>query len=176
MSVRRYDSTLSFNRLLLGDAVLSALILIDLQPWIVETYAPEGGPAAVLAGADARRACRAAGIPTVLVRHGDPDAAPAAFAEPITPAPGEPVLTKHSRSAFAETGLGDLLRAAGIDRVVLAGLVTEGGILSTADDALRLGYPTAVLLPAIAGNTPEGHHDTLADLQQRGVELLAEWP
>lgn len=154
----------------------SALILIDLQPWVVETYAPEGGPAAVLAGADARRACRAAGIPTVLVRHSDPGSAVSGFARPITPKPGEPVVTKHGRSAFAETGLDDLLRAAGVDRLVLAGLVTEGGILSTADDALRLRYPTAVLLPAIAGNTPEGHRDTLAGLRQRGVELLDQWP
>ncbi|MFG3604230.1 cysteine hydrolase family protein [Micromonospora chersina] len=55
---------------------------------------------------------------------------------------------------------------------MLAGLVTEGGIASTAIDALRLGYKVSVLLPAIAGNTPQGHRDTLDDLRDRGVTLL----
>jgi nicotinamidase/pyrazinamidase len=47
------------------------------------------------------------------------------------------------------TGLDDLLRANGIERVVVAGLATDYCVKETVLDALRLGYDTTVLLDGI---------------------------
>lgn len=47
------------------------------------------------------------------------------------------------------TELDGLLRAAGIERVVIAGLATDYCVLATALDARTLGYPTTVLAAAI---------------------------
>jgi nicotinamidase-related amidase len=155
-----------------------ALILIDLQDWVVERYAPDGGMAAARAAEQARRSFRAAGDLVVHVQHlaldgsdGGPDAPATRFVDAVTIEEGEPVVTKHDRSALAGTPLDAMLRDHAVRDVVLAGLVTEGGIASTALDALRLGYRVSVLLPAIAGNSPDGHRDTLDDLRGRGVAL-----
>jgi nicotinamidase/pyrazinamidase len=47
------------------------------------------------------------------------------------------------------TGLDDLLRANGIERVVVAGLATDYCVKETVLDALRLGYGTTVLVDGI---------------------------
>jgi len=155
-----------------------ALILIDLQEWIVERYAPKGGMAAARAAEQARGSFRASGDLVVHVRHlafdgsdGGPDSSTTRFVNAVTVEDGESVVTKYDRSAFAGTPLDGMLRDQAVRDVVLAGLVTEGGIASTAIDALRLGYQVSVLLPAIAGNRPDGHRDALDDLRDRGVTL-----
>lgn len=156
----------------------TALILIDLQEWVVERYAPDGGMAAARAAEQARRSFRESGGLVVHVRHlaldgsdGGPDSSATRFVDAVTVDNGEPVVDKYDRSAFAGTSLDDTLRDHAVRDVVLAGLVTEGGIASTAIDALRLGYRVSVLLPAIAANAPEGHRRTLDDLRDRGVTL-----
>ncbi|HLL66029.1 MAG TPA: isochorismatase family cysteine hydrolase [Micromonosporaceae bacterium] len=155
-----------------------ALILIDLQEWVVQRYAPGGGRAAAREAERARRSFRRSGRLVVHVRHlardgsdGGADSPTNRFVDPVTVEDGEPLLDKYDRSAFAGTTLDQVLRERAVDAVVLAGLVTEGGIASTATDALRLGYRVSVLLPAIAGNTPEGHRQTLDDLRNAGVLL-----
>ncbi|WP_157252739.1 cysteine hydrolase family protein [Nonomuraea typhae] len=157
------------------------LILIDLQEWIVERYAPDDGMAAAVAAEQARCSFRASGDLVIHVRHlaldgsdGGPDSPRTRFVDAVTVEDGEPIVNKHDRSAFANTPLDGMLRDRGVRDVVLAGLVTEGGIASTAVDALRLGYRVSVLLPAIAGNTPQGHREALNDLRNRGV-TLRDW-
>jgi nicotinamidase-related amidase len=44
---------------------------------------------------------------------------------------GDVVVTKHRVSAFAGTDLDMILRAGGVDTLVLAGIATSGGVLST---------------------------------------------
>ena len=50
----------------------------------------------------------------------------------------------------SETGLADLLRARGVERVVIAGLATDYCVKETALDAIRLGFATTVVGRAIA--------------------------
>ncbi|GAB3138011.1 isochorismatase family protein [Micromonospora sonneratiae] len=155
-----------------------ALVLIDLQEWVVERYAPDGGTAAARAAERARRSFRESGDLVVHVRHlaldgsdGGPDSSVTRFVDEVTVEDDDPVVDKYDRSAFAGTRLDGLLRDHAVSDVTLAGLVTEGGIAGTAVDALRLGYRVSVLLPAIAGNTPAGHHGALDDLLDRGVTV-----
>ncbi|HLY35789.1 MAG TPA: isochorismatase family protein [Candidatus Limnocylindria bacterium] len=72
------------------------------------------------------------------------------------------------------TELDGLLRAAGVERVVVCGLATDYCVRATALGAVRLGYATAVLGEAIAAVDlqPDDGERALAELSDAGVELL----
>jgi len=73
------------------------------------------------------------------------------------------------------TELDGLLRARGIERVVVCGLATDYCVKATALDAVRLGYPTTVLLEAIAAvNLSPGDGDrAVGELRAAGVALVS---
>lgn len=60
----------------------------------------------------------------------------------VRPEPGEPVIQKHVNSAFIGTDLEKLLRAAGIEKVVIAGLTTNHCVETTTRMAANLGFDT----------------------------------
>jgi len=71
------------------------------------------------------------------------------------------------------TELDALLRAAGIERLVIAGLATDYCVLATGLDALRLGYPTTVLASAVrAVDLAEGDGArAFAQLREAGATI-----
>jgi nicotinamidase/pyrazinamidase len=52
--------------------------------------------------------------------------------------------------ATTPTGLGDLLAARGVERVVVVGLATDYCVKATALDAVALGYATTIVREAMA--------------------------
>jgi nicotinamidase/pyrazinamidase len=56
---------------------------------------------------------------------------------------------KDAYSAFNGTGLGEQMRARGIQRVAVCGLATDYCVLNTAKDALAEGFATLLVLDAI---------------------------
>jgi nicotinamidase/pyrazinamidase len=56
---------------------------------------------------------------------------------------------KDAYSAFNGTGLGEQMRARGIERVAVCGLATDYCVLNTAKDALQEGFATLLVLDAI---------------------------
>jgi nicotinamidase/pyrazinamidase len=78
--------------------------------------------------------------------------------------------------AEAPTELDALLRVRGIQRVLVCGLATDYCVKSTALDAARLGYATAVLVDSVAAVDlkPGDGVAALAELRAAGVEL-ARW-
>src|SRR3954447_19384785 len=70
--------------------------------------------------------------------------------EPIAPREPVPFLAKGRHSAFYQTALDHLLSQAEIERLVLAGQVTEQCILYTALDAYIRGYDMVVPPDAVA--------------------------
>jgi nicotinamidase-related amidase len=159
----------------------TALVLIDLQEWIVRDLAGPGGQAAATAAAVASQRSRESGELVVHVQYlhldgsdGGPGSARTRFADGIEVVAGEPIISKHGRSAFEATELERVLDRANIGWVLLAGLVTEGGVEATAYSALELGYQVAVLSDAVAGHTPAGHVDALRRLSDVGVEILGQ--
>jgi nicotinamidase-related amidase len=58
----------------------------------------------------------------------------------LEPRPDEPVVVKRRVSAFSGSDLDVLLRAAGADTLVLAGIATSGVVLSTLRQAADLDY------------------------------------
>lgn len=71
------------------------------------------------------------------------------------------------------TELDSLLRAGGVERVVVCGLATDYCVKATALDAVRLGFEVTLLGDAVAPvNLVEGDGDrALAELQEAGVTL-----
>jgi nicotinamidase-related amidase len=154
-----------------------ALLLMDFQKYPVS--AVPGSAAAVVAARTALAAARAHAVPVLHVRvafrSGHPeipatihafdgllgtdvftDANPGTAFE-IEPGDGEVVVSKHFYSGFTHSDLDILLRAAGVEKVTMAGLATSGVVLSTVRDALERGYRTTVLSDACADPDPEVH-------------------
>jgi nicotinamidase/pyrazinamidase len=71
------------------------------------------------------------------------------------------------------TELDPLLRARGVERVVICGLATDYCVRATVLDALRLGYETTVLRDAIASvELEEGDGErAIGEMQQAGARL-----
>src|SRR5215470_5787042 len=184
-----------------GTALTStALLIMDVQQGIVARFAGDGdgylGRLAIAIGA-ARAADVMVGYVTVGFRPGYPEVSErnktfAAIAgtgrftdgDPgaripgaVAPAPGEVVVTKRRVSAFAGSDLDVLLRARGIDHVVLAGIATSGVVLSTLRQAADLDYRLTVLGDGCLDADPGVHQVLLGKVFPRQAEVtsVAEW-
>ena len=75
----------------------------------------------------------------------------------MAPAPGDVVVTKRRVSAFTGSDLEVVLRAQGIDHLILTGIATSGVVLSTLRQAADLDYRLTVLADCCEDNDPEVH-------------------
>ncbi len=159
----------------------SALVVIDVQEsfrhrpnWQVVSH-----PGIV---ADVRRlvdAARAAGDLVVWVLHAEPGTGdvfdPASghvrLMDGLTPAAGEPVLTKTSRNAFTTTNLAQLLTGRGIRDLTICGIQTEQCCETTTRLAADLGYDVTFVIDATA-TFPIPHRDAPAG--RSVAEVLAD--
>ena len=176
------------------------LLLMDFQHGIVESL---GSPSVIEAADRAAKAARAAGIPVMFVRvgfrPGYPEAAEgnASFAAlasqagdamtqdhphtqvhaALAPLDGEPVIVKRRVSAFSGSDLDVLLRGAGADTLVLAGIATSGVVLSTLRQAADLDYRLTVLADACADRDEEVHRVLTGKVfpRQALVTTTDEW-
>jgi len=79
-----------------------------------------------------------------------------AFKDEVTPLPGEPIIHKSVNSAFIGTDLKERLDAQGIKTVVIAGLITQHCVSTTARMAGNYGYLTYVVSDATAAFSSKG--------------------
>lgn len=82
--------------------------------------------------------------------------------EPLTPAPGEPVLNKVTIGAFASTPIERVLREHGVERIVMGGISTNACVAATACAAVDLGFQTVLLSDGCSAATREYHEAALA--------------
>jgi nicotinamidase-related amidase len=75
----------------------------------------------------------------------------------VAPRPGEVIVTKHRVSAFAGTDLDMILRANGIETLVLTGIATSGVVLSTIRHAADADYKLVVVQDCCGDRDPEVH-------------------
>ena len=75
----------------------------------------------------------------------------------VAPMPGEPVVTKHRVGAFAGTDLDMILRANGIDTLLLTGIATSGVVLSTVRHAADADYRLFVIRDCCSDGDTEVH-------------------
>jgi nicotinamidase-related amidase len=146
----------------------TALVVIDAQQ---EYFAPLGkvvlpdGPAAVTQIARALAWARAERVAVIHIVHESRKPGAAIFA-PGSPAlavhpdaaalAGEPVFTKHLPGSFTGTPLEETLRAHGIERLVVAGFMTQMCVDTTTRQAAHLGFSVTVLADANAVVGPDG--------------------
>ena len=164
------------------DAARTALVLMDFQPAVLTTVT-ESDTAALLANAEtALTWARSAGLTVAHVRVAFQDAdyraipqRNRAFAplqgggmmadgspeceivESLRPQGDEIVVRKTRFGSFSTTNLSSLLREAGIESLILAGISTSGVVLSTVRDAADQDFQIYVLADACADGNPHVH-------------------
>jgi nicotinamidase-related amidase len=178
----------------------TALLLMDLQNWIVERYAAES--AALLdAVSTVATAARTAGVPVIYVRlafrDGAPEVSPrnrmfstaatrselggddpAGQIHPaVAPHSGDIVVTKKRVSAFTGNDLDVILRSLEVRSLALAGIATSGVVLSTLLQASDLDYEITVLRDGCADSDPEVHRVLMEKVLARRADVLTtdEW-
>lgn len=177
----------------------AALLLMDFQVGVVAGF--PGSTRAVGSARAALDGARRHRVPVVFVRvgfrAGAPEASPhnktfSALAErtdmgerdpgtqvvgELEPLPDEVVVVKRRVSAFTGSDLEVVLRAAGIDHLVLSGIATSGVVLSTLREAADRDYRLTVLADACLDRDIEVHRVLTETVfpRQAGVVTVDEW-
>jgi nicotinamidase-related amidase len=162
------------------DPNTSALLVMDFQTAIVDGYATDK-EALLARTVGLIDACRKAGMKVIYVvvgfRPGYPEASPrnksfsairdtGRFIEgsagtevhpAVAPKPGDVIVTKHRVSAFFGTDLDMVLRANGIETLILSGIATSGVVLSTIRHAADADYRLVVVEDCCGDRDPEVH-------------------
>ena len=120
----------------------SALLVVDVQNAVVEGIPGRDALVATIAGLV--EGARANDRRVVWVRHTgtglDTGTDPWQIVPELQPRDDEPIVDKRHRSAFGDTGLGDLLRGYGVGRVVLVGAQTAFCVDMAGKHALAEGF------------------------------------
>jgi nicotinamidase-related amidase len=178
----------------------SALLVMDIQQTIVSRFTSDPGYLPRVHTAIGK--ARAADVPVIYVvvgfRAGHPEVSPrnktfrgyamgakafgpddpdAAVHPDVAPADGDLIVTKRRVSAFAGSDLDMLLRAQGIDSLVLTGIATSGVVLSTIRQAADLDFELTVLSDCCLDGDPEVHRVLTEKVFPRQAEVLtvADW-
>jgi len=137
----------------------AALILIDVQRAIDDpSWGRRNQPDAETQIARLLAAWRSRGAPVIHVRHvsREPQSTfrpgqPGVDGKPEgAPLDGEPVIVKHTPSAFAGTELEALLRERGVDALVVTGFITNNSVETTVRVAATIGFRVWVVDDATA--------------------------
>jgi nicotinamidase-related amidase len=163
------------------DPASSALLVMDFQIMTVNGYAVDA-ESLLARTAGLIEASRKAGMMVVYVvvgfRTGHPEISPnnltffavvkkanllvlgeadAAIHPAVAPEFGEIVVTKRRVSAFTGTDLDMILRANGIETLILAGIATSGVVLSTVRHAADADYRIIVVEDCCSDKDEEAH-------------------
>lgn len=91
----------------------------------------------------------------------------------LEPEEGDHTLEKQEYSAFYETGLNDLLKELGVDKVVLTGVLTHICIQHTAADAFFRGYQVTVPKGCVEDLSDEENEKSLEFIESNyGAEIV----
>ncbi len=138
-----------------------ALLIVDIQ----YDYFPggrmelSGSPEAAAEASRLLKGFREKGAPVFHVRHVStrpgatfflPDTEGVRIHESVAPLASETVITKHFPNSFRETALLEALRAARIERLVIAGMMTHMCIDATTRAAADLGFKCTLAHDACA--------------------------
>jgi len=104
------------------------------------------------------------------------DFAPGKFGHQLvdTLQPADYTVEKVAYSAFYQSRLEYILRALGIDTLLIGGIVTNGGVASTLRDAHLRNIDTVLLTDGCAAFRPEVHDATLISLGSLGAQMTCQ--
>jgi nicotinamidase-related amidase len=175
------------------DPKKTAVLLMDLQNEIVSRVPCDG---LLERAASVARAARTAGMQVIYVqvafREGYPEVSPrnagfqklkasgglrqdsagAQIDAAVEPQPGDLRVYKRRISAFAGSDLELILRAMGVQSLVLLGLSTSGVVLSTLRQAADLDYGLRVIEDGCADADPEVHSVLMRKVFPRQATVL----
>jgi nicotinamidase-related amidase len=172
----------------------TALLVMDLHADVVAMVGA-AGPGLVERTAPVIEAARAAGATVIYVvlgfRPGYPEVSDrnaifsairssgrflgtpgADLPAAIAPQDGDVVVVKHRVSAFHGTDLDVILRAKGIETLLLLGIATSGIVLSTACDAADADFRLAIVRDCCADRDDEVHRVLLDKVLARRATML----
>jgi ureidoacrylate peracid hydrolase len=101
--------------------------------------------------------------------------------EGITPLPSERVVIKHRYSAFINTDLNTVLKARGIQSVLVCGVATNVCVETTARDAYMFDYYVTMIDDCSAAYEPKLHMGTLENMRRHfglvasSNEIIETW-
>jgi ureidoacrylate peracid hydrolase len=101
--------------------------------------------------------------------------------EPLRPREDEVVITKYTYDGFVGTGLDAILRKAGVQTLVLAGIDSDVCVRDTAGHGFALGYTPVVAADATAADDETAHAGALQSLAEHygkvvsTAEIIAIW-
>ncbi len=87
--------------------------------------------------------------------------------------PGDPVLVKHRLSPFHGTALATLLRAAGIERLLLGGVSTAWALQAAAREAHDRDFQVVLVEDACAAATQQEHDQSIGQLSRLAAVVRA---
>src|SRR6478609_3987357 len=161
-----------------------ALLIVDIQ----KDYFPGGRMELVGAEAAAGRAqellaaFRESGEPVFHIQHVW-DAPDAPFFAPgtegveihssVTPGPGEPLIVKEHANAFLATSLTEDLRSAGVEDVVICGMMTSMCVDASARASDDLGFKTSIAADACAAPDLKSGDDVIPGATVHRIVLAA---
>ena len=130
----------------------TCLLVVDLQAGFFELPRPLfHGEELLDTVSGLLREARSSGCRIVYVQHNGGHRGPLSTGSNgwrihpvVAPGPGECVVQKTHCDAFGGTGLEQLLRDAGVERIVVCGLATEGCVDTTIRRAFGLGFKVEV--------------------------------
>lgn len=95
----------------------------------------------------------------------------------LQPLEGELIVTKRRVSSFTGSDLEVLLRAMGIQHIVLAGIATSGVVLSTTREAADKDYRITILSDGCADRDEEVHRVLITKIFPRQADVITveEW-
>lgn len=105
----------------------------------------------------------------------------AEFYEGISPLPSERVVIKHRYSAFINTDLNTVLKAKGIESVLVTGVATNVCVETTARDAYMYDYYVTMVEDCAAAYEPKLHENTLENIRRHfglvasSREIIQAW-
>lgn len=106
----------------------------------------------------------------------------AEIVDELKPAEGEPVVVKHRYDAFLDTDLHLILRAAGIENIVIVGTQTNLCVDTTARRAYMMDFTTIILEDCVSTPETEFHQPMLENFRknfgyvERSEDLLKRFP
>lgn len=105
----------------------------------------------------------------------------AEFYEGISPLPSERVVIKHRYSAFINTDLNTVLKAKGVESVLVTGVATNVCVETTARDAYMYDYYVTMVSDCAAAYEPKLHEATLENIRRHfglaasSQEIMETW-
>lgn len=147
----------------------TALLVVDVQQGLFQKSTPVYRAADLIHNIQILvDAAHRAHVPVVYIQHNDKNSlakdTPAWQLHPeMSPAENDLRVDKQHSNAFEETPLDDLLKARGVNHVVVTGLVTHGCVKNTCLGALERGYQVMLVSDA---------HSSFSD---KAAELVVKW-